>query len=374
MIRRMMGRGVVMMLLGTAVFFSALVPIRLSTRLTHNTHNNVKNQRDAAFGTTTTRTTMRRQGGGERGAGPRQPYPPRLTESETCALARTNFGHASGLYVIVTGMEHSGTTLVSELLMSAPGLFGAFEGGFLLDDSPARFYKRGTFYKWSVQPVTSSLHWGLTKQQRDGYVTKATCFAEMYRRVHDTSPLFGIGTTQSSSWMVDKTPSYIYNLTRILQITPGVPVVVTVKDDAAQLHSLVKRGVRRKGAVSRLHAGQHALQAALASPQYAHRIHVVNMTRLYADPNEVMAQLFDNLQLSPWNPDYLSMEALNAKGAPLGRCLVPPFLGSTNSTAEAAGPASKVVGEGCQDNNGYAAGKRRKKMMMQQKAAQMFLH
>eukprot|EP00977_Amphora_coffeiformis_P017702 scaffold5869_cov165-Amphora_coffeaeformis.AAC.11 len=279
------------------------------------------------------------------------PIPPRLSEMETCAASKSNFRRASGLFVIVTGMEHSGTTLVSEFLMSAPNLFGAFESGFLLDESPSTFYKRRTFYNWSIQPVTKSLHWGLKVSQRK-YVTRATCFAEMYRRVHESSPLMQRPNDQS--WIVDKTPSYIYNLTHIMEKTPLVPVVVTIKNNADQLRSLTKRGVGRKSALRRMAGGQEALVQARA--RFPERIITVNVTELQRDPDSVLQNLFGRLHLT-WRTDYMSMEYLNKKGRHLGRCQVPAY--NTNSTHRGDGPAAKVVGDTCQDNNGNARGKRK---------------
>lgn len=250
--------------------------------------------------------------------------------------------------VLNSGMEHSGTTIISEFIMSVPNLFGAFESGFLLDQSPSTFSQRRTFYNWSIRPVTRSLHWGLTTSQRD-YVTQATCFAEMYRRVHALSPL--MQPPNDKSWIIDKTPSYIYNLTHIIEKTPRVPVVVTVKDRADQLQSLMKRGVQRKGAMSRISAGEEALRQAQA--KFPERIIVVNMTDLQRGPDAVMRDLFDQLHLT-WRTAYMTMESLNRKGRHLGRCQVPAF------NLHHGGPATKVIGDTCQDDNGFIKGKKKK--------------
>jgi hypothetical protein len=49
------------------------------------------------------------------------------------------FMRKSGLRVIITGREHSGTTMLSTFVQSAPCLFGAFETGFLVKPSPQEF-------------------------------------------------------------------------------------------------------------------------------------------------------------------------------------------------------------------------------------------
>lgn len=44
-----------------------------------------------------------------------------------------------GPVIIVTGLPHGGTSVASELIMTAPGLLGPFETGFLLAGRPAGF-------------------------------------------------------------------------------------------------------------------------------------------------------------------------------------------------------------------------------------------
>lgn len=44
-----------------------------------------------------------------------------------------------GPVIIVTGLPHGGTSVASELIMTAPGLLGPFETGFLLAGRPVGF-------------------------------------------------------------------------------------------------------------------------------------------------------------------------------------------------------------------------------------------
>ena len=52
------------------------------------------------------------------------------------------------LGVIVTGFEHSGTTVLSQLVMSAPRHFGGFECGLLLACTPREFANVEPFHSW----------------------------------------------------------------------------------------------------------------------------------------------------------------------------------------------------------------------------------
>ena len=57
----------------------------------------------------------------------------------------------ASLSVIVTGFENSGTTVLSQLIMSSPHIFGAFECGLLLACSPREFTRVQPFHNWLPQ-------------------------------------------------------------------------------------------------------------------------------------------------------------------------------------------------------------------------------
>ena len=89
-----------------------------------------------------------------------------------CVGARPNRGDwqpaaadaINPLGCIVTGLEHGGTTVTSELIMTAEGWLGPFEAGFLTAARPAEFPKIWPFNDWARATDASSL--GL--QQRHG--------------------------------------------------------------------------------------------------------------------------------------------------------------------------------------------------------------
>ena len=84
---------------------------------------------------------------------------------DVCEHAKSNFREASKLFVIVTGYQHSGTTMLAQLIRSAPGLFGGFECGLLLDKDRLLNDRTKPFYDWYVDrlfPVFSSIEHRLT--------------------------------------------------------------------------------------------------------------------------------------------------------------------------------------------------------------------
>ena len=74
----------------------------------------------------------------------------------------------SPLLCIVTGMEHSGTTFLSNLLINnIVQANSAFECGLLCaKDSPRNFNTVTPFYDWFSAP-TKAGHWGLSLEDRD---------------------------------------------------------------------------------------------------------------------------------------------------------------------------------------------------------------
>ena len=71
----------------------------------------------------------------------------------------------SNLHVIVTGMEYTGRTILSELIMNVPELIGPFETGFLLAEKPADFSNIAPFYQWVTRNDVPNDFLGLTPIQ-----------------------------------------------------------------------------------------------------------------------------------------------------------------------------------------------------------------
>ena len=233
---------------------------------------------------------------------------------DVCDASKKDFRSASGLYGILTGCEHSGTTITSQIIMSAPNLFGAVEGGMLMVNEPRDFSKALPFYNWTLSPG----NWNLTEVQRDSLV-KSECFADLYIKLRQYSPIYQ-WPVNSNSWVFDKTPGYIRRLVEVMDLTPGVPVVVTQKPFADQVKSLQKRD--HVAPEDHIHEGEKSLRKALA--KYPDRIHVINMTEFYQNPNGIMDETFRFLGLT-WKPEYLNMSAINAKVPPEVGRVVPPF-------------------------------------------------
>ena len=246
------------------------------------------------------------------------PVPP-LSSEQACNVHEgdDDFRLRSGIFVIVTGLPHTGTTMAGSLLRSVPNLYGAYECGLLLPEEPADIKTVAPFYDWLLRPVETQW-WGLPVHHRDKLLT-AQCHAEQFLILRKYSPLMVL---HNSSWIIDKTPRYNQNLLSIMDRTPKLPVVVTWKEPSEAIKSLQKRGENNERIATRLENYERELRLSLQ--KYPERIFILNQTELGQDPDGVMTKMFAFLGLK-WDHSYKTMAALNAKGAPLNINPLPPF-------------------------------------------------
>jgi len=240
---------------------------------------------------------------------------------DICEEAKTNFREASKLSVIITGHEHSGTTMLSQLVKSDPSLYGGFEGGVSI------LHYEPQFYQWLTWGVENDL-WALNSQSRD-IVVNARCSAERYHNLQRYSPLFHYGNHQNSG-IVDKAPKYLQYITQIMDETPGIPVLIAEKTDEMQLESFRKRGLSEDFIRHKMEFSKKEIEKAMK--KYPGRIKLVNTTAWTEQPNEIMGDVFDFLGLS-WKPEYLNMEAMNSKRIP-GSVISKPFVTSSTVATE----------------------------------------
>ena len=113
---------------------------------------------------------------------------------------------------IVTGLQHGGTTVTSELIMTAPVWLGPFETGFLHAARPAEFPGVRPFAEWAQATDSSSLE--LNGSKWTALVGQPT-FRDMYAYALRESPLL-----RNTTRFVDKTPSYSEKLEQVMRRAP----------------------------------------------------------------------------------------------------------------------------------------------------------
>lgn len=124
----------------------------------------------------------------------------------------------SVLGCIVTGFAKGGTTLVKDLLLHTTDMFGCFEGGFLLSETP---------FEDMRQPFKDTLikSWGLASDFSARYRACPT-FEDGYRLLRRESPK----VKRKEAPLIDKLHEYLPNLGSVMRRAPGTPVVVVLRD------------------------------------------------------------------------------------------------------------------------------------------------
>lgn len=133
------------------------------------------------------------------------------------------------LKLLICGLEHTGTTLLSDLFRQVPGLDSGFECGVLLGDSPADFLDMSPFSNNMLKG------WGISHAQLEACCAEPD-FDGFYTQLMKVSSVLSPGT----SAIFDKTPRYLSDLTSVLGRSK-CPVVVSYKDPRAIVFSDFKR-------------------------------------------------------------------------------------------------------------------------------------
>lgn len=130
---------------------------------------------------------------------------------------------------LICGLEHTGTTLISDLFRQLPGVDSGFECGVLLRSSPREFE--------TLQPFANNMlkGWGITREQF-AHCCDTDDFQEFYARLLPAATALDEGTTT----IFDKTPRYLSELTAVLDRC-DCPAVVSYKDPRAIVCSDFKR-------------------------------------------------------------------------------------------------------------------------------------
>jgi len=199
--------------------------------------------------------------------------------------------------VVVTGMEHSGTTLLSLLLKQDPRLDAGFECGFLLADSPRDFTNIHPWYEWMQEPV-SKHQWGVSVEHMASICASRT-WEEAYRKLLHYSPVFDHTRPQQ---ICDKTPRYLSCLDSVLDKLPDfVPCLIIEKD----VESLWRSHKRRNSSLEDFRRNFEKYNNGLRRGLQRHRgrIHRVGYEALCNDPHNRLREIFTIIGL-PYRDEY----------------------------------------------------------------------
>ncbi len=232
--------------------------------------------------------------------------------SHTKEQGQANLDGMAGLRAIVVGLEHSGTTIVSQVMLNAPCAIGASETGFLIADSPADIGEAYPWVDWNQVPDDYFMY--RLKPRDIEAMKKAKDFPDMIDILRHRSPLFNKLSDEpychKPYQMIDKTPKYIYpeHFAKVLEKTPGVRVVVLKKPFGNQLRSWARRG----HVLSWEFYNNTFVNVEKMMEKYPNRIMIVDYDKFKREPESVMQEVFEFTGLS-WDPDYLKMTGLKKK-------------------------------------------------------------
>jgi len=220
------------------------------------------------------------------------------------------------LRVIITGMEHSGTTITGRLIMNAPCLIGATETGYLLAKTPKKIHSVLPWYNWNIDNGNDSGNdrkrmMYLLKEDDYRDMSAAENFSEMYKILRNRSHLFNDlndfyddgRECEKPTQIVDKTPRYVWpeHFENILIKTPGVPVIVVKKPFKDM------RTKQTKEFYDEVYNNVDKMKK-----RYPNRIIILNYDEFINDPETIMECIFEFVGLT-WKSEYLKMSRLKKK-------------------------------------------------------------
>ena len=133
------------------------------------------------------------------------------------------------LKFVICGLEHSGTTLLSDIFRQAPELDSGFEVGVLLGKSPKEFPNVQPFYKNMLSG------WQITEDNLAA-ICNTSSFSEFYSSLEKKSQVLKPKTKDT----FDKTPRYFAKIFECYKKVE-VPFIATYKDPRSLVFSDFKR-------------------------------------------------------------------------------------------------------------------------------------
>jgi hypothetical protein len=215
---------------------------------------------------------------------------------------------------VICGVEHSGTTLLSDVFRQVPGLGSGFETGVLLADAPADFPHTEHFQDFAE-------NWGLGPGDV-AFLCAAPDLETFYRRLAQRA-----GTTPPDTVRIfDKTPRYLVALKDVLGRVP-CPFIATYKDPRAILHSTWVRQGRPPILpwLDGVHTEQLGYLQSLYEQHQTHclerRVLFMPLERLCLQAGHSCEMLFDHVGI-PFDPGYLVLRGIDNRATHGGTILV----------------------------------------------------
>ena len=138
------------------------------------------------------------------------------------------------LSFLICGLEHSGTTMASDLFREHPEVESGFECGVLLCENPSEFLSFVPFRNHMA------VGWGINEDDLS-YACQAQSFDLFYQRLFERS---SIVQNKKPTFIFDKTPRYVTQLETV-QSRLDLPAIVLIKDPRSLALSDFKRSGKK---------------------------------------------------------------------------------------------------------------------------------
>ena len=154
--------------------------------------------------------------------------------NELKSLIKQNQTMSPPLSFLICGLEHSGTTMASDLFREHPDVESGFECGALLCENPSDFLTLTPFRNHMA------VGWGISEEDLI-YSCQAPSFEYFYQRLFERSSII---QSKKPKFVFDKTPRYITQL-KAVQSRLDLPAVVLIKDPRSLALSDFKRSGKK---------------------------------------------------------------------------------------------------------------------------------
>ena len=209
------------------------------------------------------------------------------------------------LSFLICGLEHSGTTMASDLFREHPEVDSGFECGVLLCDNPSDFLALTPFRNHMA------VGWGINEEDLT-YACQAVNFDGFYERLFERSSII---QTKKPKFVFDKTPRYVTQLIAV-QSRLDLPAIVLIKDPRSLALSDFKRSGTKIEEIDDWY--EHwknpkrlYMRSAYQGYQYAwgnERCKVVRLEDICFNAKETVRSMFEFVQLE-FSYEYLDLRS-----------------------------------------------------------------
>ena len=211
----------------------------------------------------------------------------------------------SELSFLICGLEHSGTTMASDLFREHPEVDSGFECGVLLCDNPSDFLTLTPFRNHMA------VGWGINEEDLT-YACQAVNFDGFYERLFERSSII---QTKKPKFVFDKTPRYVTQLIAV-QSRLDLPAIVLIKDPRSLALSDFKRSRTKIEEIDDWYERwknpkRLYMRSAYQGYQYAwgnERCKVVRLEDICFNAKETVRSMFEFVQLE-FSYEYLDLRS-----------------------------------------------------------------